>query len=208
MTRMTSALLAAGLLGLAASATPARLQAQRSGVEIWSQSCGRCHLLQPAIRYTADQWETIMMDMVIFARITDDDAAAVLAFLKGGAKKLASADPTPGSTRPLAVLASAGRPGFTLPAQPDGAALYGQNCGACHGKAGKGDGAAAAALNPKPTNLADTTFQAARTDAQLTEAIANGKGTMPGFGAGLGNDGVKALVAYVRLLGAPKAKNP
>jgi mono/diheme cytochrome c family protein len=196
---MTSALLAAGLLAMAAPATPARLQAQRSGVEIWSQTCGRCHLAQPAIRYTADQWETIMLDMAIFARMTDDDAAAVLEFLKGGAKKVASTDPAPGSNRPLAMLASAGRPRPTPPAQPDGAALYSQNCSACHGKAGKGDGAAAAALNPKPTNLADTTFQASRTDGQLAEAIASGKGTMPGF-ARLGDDAVKVLVAHVRSL--------
>jgi len=206
MTRMTSALFAAGLLGLAIA--PARLEAQRSGVEIWSQTCGRCHMPQPAIRYTADQWESIMLDMALFARMTDDDAAAVLAFLKGGAKKVASADSARGSFRPWAVLASVGPAGLTPPPEPDGAALYSQNCSACHGKAGKGDGAAAAALNPKPTNLADTTFQASRTDTQLAEAIASGKGTMPGFGAGLGNDAVKALVAYVRLLGAPKEKNP
>lgn len=207
MTRMTSALLAAGLLAVAAQATPARLEAQRSGVEVWSQTCGRCHLPQPAIRYTADQWESIMMDMAIFARLTDDDAAVVLEFLKGGAKKVATADPVRRYERPWAVVASTGLAGVTLPPEPDGAALYSQNCGACHGKGGKGDGAAAAALNPKPTNLADTAFQASRTDAQLTEAITGGKGTMPGF-ARLGDDAVKALVAYVRSLGAPNVKNP
>ena len=206
MTRMTRVLLAAGLLAQAALAMPARLEAQRSGVEIWSQTCGRCHLQQPAIRYTADQWESIMMDMAIFARLTDDDAAAVLEFLQGGAKKVASADPVRRHERPWAVLASVGLAGVTLPPEPDGAALYNQNCGPCHGKAGKGDGAAAAALNPKPSNLADPTFQASSTDAQFAEVIASGKGTMPGFGARLDDDAVKALVGYLRSLGSRKAE--
>jgi mono/diheme cytochrome c family protein len=203
---MTSALLAAGLLGLATA--PARLEAQRSGVEIWSQTCGRCHMPQPAIRYTADQWESIMMDMAIFARMTDDDAAAVLEFLKGGAKRVASADPVPREGELLAVLASVGPVEIPPPRSQDGAGatLYAQNCSACHGKAGKGDGAAAAALNPRPTNLADSTFQASRTDPQLTEAITNGKGTMPGNGARLGQDGVRALVAYIRSLGNGKGR--
>lgn len=208
MTRMNSVLLAAGLLGLATA--PARLEAQRSGVEIWSQTCGRCHLPQPAIRYTADQWESIMMDMQIFARMTDDDAAAVLEFLKGGAKRVASAAPPERDGRPVAVLASAGPFRIEPPHPQDaaGAELYSRNCSVCHGKAGGGDGSAAAALNPRPTNLADTTFQASRTDAQLTEAIAVGKATMPGFGARLGDDGVKAVVAYVRSLRARKDTNP
>lgn len=34
-----------------------------------------------------------------------------------------------------------------------GAKLYAQNCAMCHGNEGKGDGAAGAALNPKPRNL-------------------------------------------------------
>src|SRR3954468_15765210 len=45
-------------------------------------------------------------------------------------------------------------------APPDiarGAALYAQNCASCHGVAGRGDGAAAAALNPKPVNFTDRT---------------------------------------------------
>jgi cytochrome c5 len=197
---MMSALLAAGLL--APAAAPAGLEAQRSGVEIWSQTCGRCHLPQPAIRYTADQWESIMLDMAIFARMTDDDAAAVLEFLKGGARRVASTEPAQRNERPVAVLASAGSIRVEAP-DPQGAAgseLYSRNCSVCHGKTGRGDGSAAASLNPKPTNLADSTFQGSRTDDQLTEAIARGTGTMPGFGTRLGDDAVQALVAYIRTL--------
>ncbi len=44
-------------------------------------------------------------------------------------------------------------------ANPDlvehGKKLFAQNCAMCHGDAGKGDGAAGAALNPKPRNLVE-----------------------------------------------------
>ena len=36
-----------------------------------------------------------------------------------------------------------------------GKAVFAQYCGSCHGAAGKGDGAGAAALNPKPKDLTD-----------------------------------------------------
>ncbi len=46
-----------------------------------------------------------------------------------------------------------------IPTQPPslarGAEVYRANCAACHGADGRGDGPAAAGLNPRPTNLAD-----------------------------------------------------
>jgi mono/diheme cytochrome c family protein len=39
-----------------------------------------------------------------------------------------------------------------------GKQIYDDKCAACHGTTGKGDGPAAAALNPKPTNLTDKAF--------------------------------------------------
>jgi mono/diheme cytochrome c family protein len=36
---------------------------------------------------------------------------------------------------------------------PGGAMLYGRYCASCHGKSGRGDGPAAAALTPPPTDL-------------------------------------------------------
>jgi len=39
-----------------------------------------------------------------------------------------------------------------------GKASYDQMCASCHGAAGKGDGAAAAALNPKPKDLSDKKY--------------------------------------------------
>lgn len=36
---------------------------------------------------------------------------------------------------------------------PNGATLYGRHCASCHGASGRGDGPAAAALNPPPNDL-------------------------------------------------------
>ena len=79
-------------LAAVASLTTSPLDAQRSGVEIWAESCGNCHTLQPARRYTADQWQKIMVQMMITARLPDEDAAAVLRFLQRGARTPGESD--------------------------------------------------------------------------------------------------------------------
>ncbi len=55
-----------------------------------------------------------------------------------------------------------------------GKALFQQNCAMCHGTEGKGDGAAAAALNPKPANLASGKFKHGGSDAEVFKTISNG----------------------------------
>jgi mono/diheme cytochrome c family protein len=52
------------------------------------------------------------------------------------------------------------------------------NCASCHGAKGKGDGAAAAALNPKPADWTSSRVQA-ETDGELFWKISNGRGPMP-----------------------------
>lgn len=52
------------------------------------------------------------------------------------------------------------------------------NCVSCHGPKGKGDGPAAAALNPKPANwTADKVKK--ETDGEIFWKISNGRGPMP-----------------------------
>lgn len=101
----------------------------------------------------------------------------------------------------LALLGLSGVTG--LAAQQDEAKeQFGKLCATCHGATGLGDGPAAAALNPKPASFADSTFQASRTDEQLTAVITDGKPPMmPGFGSQLSPEQVAALVAYIRELG-------
>jgi cytochrome c553 len=47
-------------------------------------------------------------------------------------------------------------------------------CSTCHGESGKGDGIAAANLNPKPRNYTDKQWQASITDDQIRQIILNG----------------------------------
>lgn len=87
-----------------------------------------------------------------------------------------------------------------------GKALFARQCASCHGSGGKGDGAAAAALNPKPTNLTDKTYMAGLKDEQLIEVIKKGGGAvgksplMPPFGAALKDQDVRDVVAFLRSL--------
>jgi mono/diheme cytochrome c family protein len=60
----------------------------------------------------------------------------------------------------------------------DGKKSYSGNCAVCHGPAGKGDGPGAAALNPKPRNLADKAIQN-QTDGELFWKVTRGRGAMP-----------------------------
>ncbi len=92
--------------------------------------------------------------------------------------------------------ASAGDPG-------KGKEIYAKSCAGCHGPEGKGDGAAASAMNPKPTNLADKASMSKIDDAAMANMIvkggaASGKSPlMPAFGQ-LKDQDVKDLVAYIR----------
>ncbi len=52
------------------------------------------------------------------------------------------------------------------------------NCVSCHGAKGKGDGAAAAALNPKPADWTSSRVQG-ESDGELFWKISNGRGPMP-----------------------------
>lgn len=203
MRMLTIGLTTAGLFAVVGLIAAVPAHAQRSGVDIWAQTCGRCHLIQPANRYTADQWETIMEQMKIQARMTDDEATAVLEFLKSAARRVSAAPTAPSMPDIIAQVASLD-PTVGLDSPPGGQVIYDRQCVACHGKSGKGDGPAAVALNPRPANLTDAARMAELTDDALERLIADGKGTMPGFRALLTSEQLRALTAYVRHLSAVK----
>lgn len=89
-----------------------------------------------------------------------------------------------------------------IPASPPDVAraapLYAQNCAACHGATGHGDGPAAASLNPAPIAFADSNRAARRSVFALYEVTSQGiKGTsMPSF-ASLSEQDRWALAFYV-----------
>jgi mono/diheme cytochrome c family protein len=55
-----------------------------------------------------------------------------------------------------------------------GQALYQKHCAACHGDAGKGDGAMGDELNPKPANLTDADWKHGATDGAIFAVIRGG----------------------------------
>jgi mono/diheme cytochrome c family protein len=87
-----------------------------------------------------------------------------------------------------------------------GKKLYGQFCASCHGQSGKGDGPAAAALNPKPRNHTDKEYMSKLTDEDLFKVIKEGGASvgksplMPPWGASLKDDQIKDVIAFVRTL--------
>jgi mono/diheme cytochrome c family protein len=72
------------------------------------------------------------------------------------------------------------------------------NCVSCHGAGGKGDGVAAAALNPKPADWTSAKIQG-ETDGELFWKISNGRGAMPPW-KHLPENERWALVHYIRSL--------
>ena len=78
--------------------------------------------------------------------------------------------------------------------------IYQERCALCHGPEGKGDGPAAAGLNPKPRNHTDGTYMKTRTDDQLLDVIRHGKGGMPAWGGILNETEIHAVLKHVRTL--------
>jgi cytochrome c oxidase cbb3-type subunit III len=87
-----------------------------------------------------------------------------------------------------------------------GKKLYGQFCASCHGQSGKGDGAAAAALNPKPRDHTNKDYMSKMSDADMLSVIKNGGASigksplMPPWGASLKDDQIQDIIAYIRTL--------
>lgn len=80
-----------------------------------------------------------------------------------------------------------------------GKQIYDDKCAACHGTSGRGDGPAAAALNPKPANLTEPNFmRTLPVDCHLYVLAEGVRGTaMPPWKA-LGEDVLWKVLVYTR----------
>ncbi|MEJ2164731.1 MAG: cytochrome c [Desulfobacterales bacterium] len=76
-----------------------------------------------------------------------------------------------------------------------GQKLYTEKCQICHGADGRGNGPAAAALNPKPADFNNPSFWQDHPREKISRTVANGKGMMPAFS--LSDDEVKAITDYM-----------
>jgi cytochrome c553 len=87
-----------------------------------------------------------------------------------------------------------------------GAVLFEVTCASCHGATGMGDGAAAAALDPKPATLADSDMMDELSDGYLFWRISEGgamepfNSLMPAWGSGFTDDQIWQLVTHIRSL--------
>jgi mono/diheme cytochrome c family protein len=88
-----------------------------------------------------------------------------------------------------------------------GKQIFAQVCTPCHGEGGKGDGPAAAALNPKPRNLTEPGYLTSLDDRYLFELISRGgvavgKSAMMPPQPSLAASDIGNVVAFVKTLSA------
>ena len=81
----------------------------------------------------------------------------------------------------------------------EGKKLYGQLCAVCHGDKGKGDGIAAAGLNPKPADHTSDKVQS-QTDGAIFWKLTTGTPPMASYEKQLTEHQRWALVSYMRTL--------
>lgn len=85
-----------------------------------------------------------------------------------------------------------------------GKTSFNTTCASCHGESGKGDGVAAAALDPKPRDLSDPAYVSGLTDEHLVKVISEGGAAvgksvmMPAWGSVLSEADVLNVIAYIR----------
>jgi mono/diheme cytochrome c family protein len=93
-----------------------------------------------------------------------------------------------------------------------GKEIFEANCASCHGAIGKGDGAAAAALNPKPRDLSNYKYMSSRTWKELRDVVALGganagmSALMPAWKGALKNPQIDNVLAYVITLSSKDEK--
>ncbi len=89
-----------------------------------------------------------------------------------------------------------------------GKKIFANSCVVCHGANGKGDGPAAAALTPKPSNFTDPDHATFYSDQARIQIIKKGvSGTvMTGWESALSEKEILSVHAYVRSLRGPVTK--
>lgn len=84
-----------------------------------------------------------------------------------------------------------------------GGVLFGDNCAACHGEKARGNQIVGA------PNLTDDVWLYGGDDEALHETLVEGRqGAMPALGSALGEDGTRAVAAYVYQLNGREAPQP
>jgi len=88
-------------------------------------------------------------------------------------------------------------------AAAEGKKIFMMTCSPCHGTSGRGDGPAAAALNPKPANYT-TKAISAESDGALFWKLSEGRGAMVPFKSTYSEKQRWELITYIRTLQGKK----
>ena len=86
-----------------------------------------------------------------------------------------------------------------------GKETYNNICASCHGATGKGDGVAAAALDPKPRDLSDAEFVSGLSNEHLTKVISKGgpsvglTALMPAWEGVLQPEDIQNVIEYIHV---------
>jgi mono/diheme cytochrome c family protein len=142
--------------------------------------------------------------------MTDEEVWKALVYVRsiyaGDASKIDWVVPPPVTPE---MLAAASKPsGDPMTA---GKQVFVQLCVPCHGPAGRGDGPASAALEPKPRNLTEPGYVAKLDDRYLFElvsrgGVAVGKSPLMPAQPSLTAQDITSVITYVRWLSSPPAR--
>ena len=58
------------------------IEFQKSGPELWAETCTRCHNAPSSMEFSDDEWDILAKHMKIRAQIPDEDMKKILEFLK------------------------------------------------------------------------------------------------------------------------------
>jgi mono/diheme cytochrome c family protein len=192
-----------------------------AGREAFLAVCDSCHspryvVMQPP--FSQHQWEATVdkMAKVYGAQMDDDQRRAIIDYLasthgpdaKPNAAAVSGNDdsdflsaprvPTPVEKFPPITASS--NTAELASSVSRGADLFKQDCAACHGAEGRGDGVIAPVLLPKPANLFAIRFSLER----LSQVLWNGvRGTTMPSWRGLPPGDLRALAEYVQTLHPP-----
>ena len=64
------------------SCTASQKISMKSGAQLWSENCQRCHNTPSPSSFTPEQWETVGMHMQSRALLTEVEKNKIIAFLK------------------------------------------------------------------------------------------------------------------------------
>ncbi len=64
------------------SCAPSKAVAAKSGVQLWSENCQRCHNTPSPTTFSPEIWETVGLHMQTRALLTENEREKIVEFLK------------------------------------------------------------------------------------------------------------------------------